>query len=227
MTTTKIAVLKDLTDPDKIETFERDMKNLLRKVTVYSLEKVSTTNVVTEDVTAEGATASAEKTTVTESTSKKQVDRGRLNLLFKYRVYPAKGGSPRDGTEVVQAGANHGGEWSEEITEEAEESAWAEISPYLGPVLAKRMSKIFDKPDESPDATGMMRYIIAAKHATDARTTKRNALGAYDAHVEDTMPSECTKEELNIWCDKLEELSIAPHSYNKDDAQLIEDTIKG
>ena len=42
MTTTKIAKLNDLTDPEKIDTFERDILNLARTVTVHSLQEVPT-----------------------------------------------------------------------------------------------------------------------------------------------------------------------------------------
>ena len=189
MTTTKIAKLNDLTDPEKIDTFERDILNLARTVPVHSLEEVTTTKVILEDVAAAtsqssspvaaalAAAGSAEKTTTTKYTNQKTVDRGRLNLLLKYRVYPAKGGPPRIGTETIEAGANHGGDWSAELTSEAEESLWATIFPYLGAQLGKRLSKLYDKPGETPDATGMMRHIIKAKRASDARTAKRDAEG--------------------------------------------------
>ena len=85
-------------------------------------------------------------TNMTETVDGEKTIRGNLARLLTARVYPNVGGEMRTGTETISAPDNLGGDWGEDLAEQADEIAWTFAYEMLGDELRARMSVRFDGP---------------------------------------------------------------------------------
>ena len=89
-------------------------------------------------------------TNMTETVDGEKTIRGNLARLLTARVYPNAGGEMRTGTETISAPDNLGGDWGEDLAEQAEEIAWTFAYEMLGDELRARMSVRFDRDASTP-----------------------------------------------------------------------------
>lgn len=117
--------------------------------------------------------------------------------------------------------------WPEELVDEMEADLYSRLYATFGPELRIRMSEKFDKEETTgkpPRATELLRYIVSKIKMVDPRAQERKANADLESHLNTSMPGGITSEQMFEWCDKTETLN-AKCNPGKPEHELIERTI--
>ena len=154
--TIKIKTLINLSKPSMTERFFNDIHNKTRQIPVRGMATLTTTK----------TTGSGESARTETQTEEKEVQRGMLSFIIKFRVLPeTPGGPPRSGSEIIKSA--FGGDWSADLTNSAEETLYTLVYEHLGDDLKESMSAKHDKPGS--DARLAQAEGPAVPQAADAR----------------------------------------------------------
>ena len=213
--TIKIKTLINLSKPSITERFFNDIHNKTRQIPVRGMATLTTTK----------TTGSGESARTETQTEEKEVQRGMLSFIIKFRVLPeTPGGPPRSGSEIIKSA--FGGDWSADLTNSAEEQLYTLVYEHLGDDLKESMSAKHDKHGSVPCGSGMLREMLASLKLKDQRCHKQQARQDYEDHALRTQLSEgVTPHELDIWIDTAVRLNNRRGAAKVDNEELIEHTI--
>ena len=149
-------------------------------------------------------------TSMNEIIEGNKTPRGNLARLLTCRVYPS-GTEARNGTETITAPANLGGDWGDDLTDQAEELAWTISYQMMEDTLRERMSARFDRDGGTPDASALLRYILSKTGMTDSTAYDLKTKLDFNMHVATNMPDAVatSPEVMENWVDKLVKLNRA------------------
>ena len=149
-------------------------------------------------------------TSMNEIIEGNKTPRGNLARLLTCRVYPS-GTEARTGTETITAPDNLGGDWGDDLTDQAEELAWTISYQMMEDTLRERMSARFDRDGGTPDASALLRYILSKTGMTDSTAYDLKTKLDFNMHVATNMPDAVatSPEVMENWVDKLVKLNRA------------------
>ena len=148
-------------------------------------------------------------TNMTETVDGEKTIRGNLARLLTARVYPNAGGEMRTGTETISAPDNLGGDWGEDLAEQAEEIAWTFAYEMLGDELRARMSVRFDRDASTPDGSAFLRLVLSKTGMADPTAHDLKTKKDFGEHIKTNMPDDVSTEGMETWIDTMVKLNLA------------------